>query len=125
MFCCCYCCFAIDVIVIVVVVVCYGCFAVDIDNADVDLTPYIKPAISFIKHVESIGGRVLVHCIAGKTLYCSYSCYRLIFAHLTTIYFPILCLCYAIYYNILYTIYLSTTRFFHGLEVTSDIISIC
>lgn len=36
-----------------------------IDNADVDLTPYIKPAISFIKHVESIGGRVLVHCIAG------------------------------------------------------------
>mmetsp|Transcript_39444 Transcript_39444/g.64635 ORF Transcript_39444/g.64635 Transcript_39444/m.64635 type:complete len:316 (+) Transcript_39444:121-1068(+) len=35
------------------------------DNPQQDLTKYRDKAVGFIQHVERLGGRVLVHCIAG------------------------------------------------------------
>jgi len=36
-----------------------------LDLPDVELKPYIATASKFIKDVESMNGRVLVHCVAG------------------------------------------------------------
>ncbi len=35
------------------------------DNEDTNLTAELTSASSFIRRVEQLGGRVLVHCIAG------------------------------------------------------------
>ena len=36
-----------------------------IDAEDVNITTHLRESSSFIKHVEKLNGRVMVHCIAG------------------------------------------------------------
>ncbi|CAN0395569.1 unnamed protein product, partial [Phaeothamnion confervicola] len=36
-----------------------------IDNPDQPLAPHRAAAVGFLRHVEALGGRALVHCVAG------------------------------------------------------------
>jgi protein-tyrosine phosphatase len=52
-----------------------------IDAPDVSLVDYAQEAVAFIRHVEEVRGRVLVHCVSGVSRSVSFVLIHLMTTH--------------------------------------------